>query len=141
MKKAFGQQNRRMLGIGPKQTESLWQRRAVNGLNGMFANQRRLLVKRRQQQKSRSRSSGHSAQREKSIRAWRIIGFARVAHCPTTLPYHGHRRLLLRARRERPRSRRAAEERDEFARFRVEHRASSRPGAAGRFTALSARSQ
>jgi hypothetical protein len=38
MKKAFGQQNRRMLGIGPKQTESLWQRSAVNGLNGMFAN-------------------------------------------------------------------------------------------------------
>src|SRR6266567_1855020 len=31
-----------------------------------------------QQQKSRSRSSGHSAQREKrGIRAWRIIGFAR----------------------------------------------------------------
>src|SRR6478672_5731209 len=29
MKKAFGQQNRRMLGIGPKQTESLWQRSAV----------------------------------------------------------------------------------------------------------------
>jgi hypothetical protein len=26
MKKAFGEQNRRMLGIGPKQTESLWQK-------------------------------------------------------------------------------------------------------------------
>src|SRR6266436_7513122 len=38
MKKAFGEQNRRMLGIGPKQTESLWQRSAVNGPNRMFAN-------------------------------------------------------------------------------------------------------
>jgi hypothetical protein len=29
---------RRMLGIGPKQTESLWQRSAVNRLNRMSAN-------------------------------------------------------------------------------------------------------
>jgi len=30
-------------------------------------------------------------------------------------PYHRHRRLLLRARRERPRARRAAQQRDEVA--------------------------
>jgi DNA polymerase/3'-5' exonuclease PolX len=36
MQRAFGEQNRRTLGIGPKQTESLWQRSAVNGLNGII---------------------------------------------------------------------------------------------------------
>jgi hypothetical protein len=41
--------------------------------------------------------------------------------------HHRHRRLL-RARRERPRRRRDAEQRDEFAPSQVEHGASSRPG-------------
>lgn len=38
-KKAFGEQNRRMLGIDPKQTESLWQRdlSAASGPKNMFA--------------------------------------------------------------------------------------------------------
>jgi len=35
---ACGGQDRRMLGIRPKQREPLWQRSAVNGPNRMFAN-------------------------------------------------------------------------------------------------------
>jgi len=53
------------LGTRFQQMESSWQRSAVNGRNRTFANWSRRLVKKRQQQKLRSRSKGRSGQREK----------------------------------------------------------------------------
>jgi len=66
-----------------------------------------------QQQKSRSRSSGHSAQREKRHPSLAYHWIRAGSPLPSK-PHHGHRRLLLRARRERPRDRRAAEQRYEL---------------------------